>query len=312
MTWRRALLALGSTLAAAALCLACNNAAGQTLQRGDRLLAVGDTEAAIAEYKLALRQHGESPDVLLRLGNAYAASGDVEAARRYYDPVLAADSAYRYQVAAGLLMAARVSLAGNSRENALRALQPLLDWSMGLIPEDLRLPMARRYWSDGDYATALALYLSVLPADPSAEPDSLVSPADLYETGRAYEELGGCSESLDYFEAYLAGSRHRDPRVQGAQWHLGNCLFAVAEDERSSGRPRTALEHLNRMVELGVPQTLLDRAQFLRGELLLALGQPDSALAAYREVLRLNPARTGPMVEQAQRRIRELRSGYQP
>ena len=297
---------------AAALLLmltACGDAGRESLLRGDRLLAAGDTDAAVAEYKLAMRQSGESPEILLRLGHAYALGGDVDDSFRYYGSLLAQDSSYRYQVAADFAALGRAALERGTRDNMARALQPLLDWSFGLIPEDLQLELARYFWDEGDYTRALPLYLEALAdtAGDSAE----IDPRVYYETGRAYEELGGCARSLEYFEEYLSAVERSGEDRAGAEWHFGRCLFDVALEDRAAGRPGTALDRLDRMVELGVPQTLMDRAHFNRGELLLTLGDTEGALAAFEQVLRLNPARSGPLVQRAEQRIRQIRFEYE-
>lgn len=325
-----------SFLAATLLLLtaACGDPGREALERGDRLLGEGRVEAAIAEYKLARRQGGESPEVLLRLGHAYAASGDVDESVRHYEALLERDSAYRWQAAADLSEGARRALWRGAAESMVRALQPLADFDLGLVPRDLRLALARHHGRDGEHGLALPLYLSVLHSDPlppreagdgppgeregegdgppDAGPDGAEVPPDVYyEVGRAYEELGGCAEAVAWFDRYLSEAGRRAPEATSARWHLGNCLFLAAEEDRAAGRPRTALEKLERMVELGVPQTVLDRAHYLRGELLLGLGDPEGALGAYREVLRLNPSRSGFLVRRAEERIRDIRYGFQ-
>jgi len=287
------------------LLAACSDGGQDSLLRGDRLLAAGDADAAIAEYKLAMRQSGESPEIFLRLGHAYALGGDVDESFRYYGILLSQDSSYRYQAAADFAALARTALERGTRENMARALQPLLQWSLGLIPEDLQLELARYFWTEGDYARALPLYLEALSdtVGRSQEVETRV----FYEAGRAYEELDGCSRSIEYFETYLSlAGRSAEDRA-GAEWHLGRCLFEVAQEDRAVGRPRGALNRLDRMVELGVPQTLMDRAHFNRGELLLILGDTERALSAFEQVLRLNPARSGPLVQRAEQRIRQIR-----
>ena len=79
---------------------ACSDQAGDAIERGDRLYGQGQLDAAIAEYKFALRQEADER-ALLRLGIVYGARGDIETSRRYYADLLERDSSFRYQVAAG-------------------------------------------------------------------------------------------------------------------------------------------------------------------------------------------------------------------
>ena len=84
----------------------------------------------------------------------------------------------------------------------------------------------------------------------------------------------------------------------------------VAEEEQREGRSRSAEAHLDALIEQGVPRTLLDRAHFDRGEILLERGAYEAAESDFLAVLELNPARSGPLVAMAEERIREIRYGY--
>lgn len=281
----------------------CGGASIDTVERGDRLYGAGQVDAAIAEYRLALRQRGDDPDVLLRLGEAYGDRGEIEAALRYIRRLLAADSTYRYRAAATLSKAARVALERGAPDNMARALRPVESMGIGLVPADLRLALARYYADLSAYSEALPLYLT------AAEEDSLPRGTDL-EIARAFQELGGCREALSYFESFLERGGARGTDRSGARWQYGTCLFAVAEEERREGNVRAAREHLDALIDQGVPRTLLDRAHFERGAILLAAGAYEEAEADFLAVLELNPARSGSLVRMAEERIREIRYGY--
>lgn len=289
-------------LLCSALVAACADDAGASLERGDRLLSRGEVEAAIAEYRLAQRQRGEEPEVLVRLGQAHALRGDVGTAAGYYSRLLEQDSAYRHQVAADLAAAAREALDRGGRDRMARALQHLLPLGLEAIPADLRLELAHHYFDRQEFTQALPLYLTVLEDDPDVEPRVL------YRTARSYEELGGCREALRYFRAYLSGAA-RGSVADGARWHYGRCLYEVGEEDRRRGEADEALSRLDRLVELGTPRTLMDRAHYLRGELLLEEGRREEALEAFREVLRLNPTRSSPLARAAEGRMLEIRYG---
>ena len=295
---------IGATLLAAALCLGCSDAGRDAIERGDQMLGEGMPEAAIAEYKLALRHRPDDPEVMVRLGHAYAVSGQIDGTLRYYVPLLASDSTYRDQIAADLVEAARAARERGSRANMVRALAPLLSGGAGHVPADLRLDQARYLWEQADYERALPLYLSVLDQGVAAEEIPAVA---WFETARSFEELGACGESLSYFASYLQQASRDAPERGSAQWHYGNCLFRVAERSWETGRGQSAIANLDRLIALGVPRTLLDRAHYLKGEVLLAAGQEAEALQEFLEVLRLNPARSGPLVPLAEERVRELR-----
>lgn len=293
---------------AGVLLTACARAGGDALGRGDRLLSEGKASEAIAEYRLAARQDGEKPAILARLAHAYALGGDAETALQTYRRLLEADSSYRYQAAADLSAAARQAHErGNDNEMA-RLLDPMVSTAISLVPEELRLELADHDFEQGDYANALPLLLSLPDSLPAEDPDA--RSRVLYETARSFEELGGCEEALGYFGAYLAGVSDRgSAEANSARWHYGNCLFTVATREHEAGREDGALTRLDSLVSIGVPRTLQDRAQFLRGEILQRQGQSAEALDAFQAVLRLDPARTGPVARRAEEHIREIRYG---
>lgn len=303
----RAVLAV---LAACGLLVAagCQDPAGRSIERGDRLMAVGEPDAldaAIAEYKLAQRQRGDAPEILLRLGHAYSVRGDVDEALEHYESLAETRPDLRHQIAGDLVQLAVDARERGAEENMARALRPLLEWGLGFVPGELLLSLARHYGADGDHPRSLGLYLAVLGEEESP------AAAILYETARAYEELGGCDRALPYFERYMELADRRAPERNAARFHYGNCLFVAADEDRAAGRPAAALEKLNTMVSLGVPRTLLPEAHFLRGEMLLSLGNTESALGAYQRVLDLTPSRTGAMVRRAEERIRQIRFGFE-
>lgn len=282
---------------------ACNRAPDDAVERGDRLYASGQADAAIAEYRLALRQRGDQPELLLRLGDAYGKKGEVEAAVRYIRRLLQLDSTYRYQAAAVLAEAGRAALERGAPDNMARALGPVERMGIGLIPRDLRLALARHYSGLSDHGRALPLYLGAAEGGESAPELEL-------ETARTFQELGGCREALSYFERYLDRARSPGTDRSGVRWQYGNCLFAVAEEELRRGADRSAMSHLDALIAQGVPRTLLDRAHFERGKIRLAQGSYEDAEADFLAVLELNPARSGPLVAMAEERIREIRYGY--
>lgn len=280
----------------------CTSGPDGAAERGDRLLATGSVDEAIAEYKLALRQRGEDAAVLLRLGSAYGRRGEVEAALQYFRRTLAQDSSYRDAVAIELTEAARVARNGGSPDNMARALEMVQPLGTEYLPLDLKLELAAHYVEVSDYGRALPLYVSALGSGQTG-PDTWLAAA------RAFQQSGGCREGLTYFERYLKSPAARRGAGSAARWQYGQCLFEVAEQERAAGRSAPALQKLDLLIGQGVPRTLLDRAHFSRGEILRRIGNLDAAQLDYQMVLDLNPALTGPLVRVAQERIREIRYG---
>ncbi|MDE2721700.1 tetratricopeptide repeat protein [Candidatus Palauibacter polyketidifaciens] len=284
---------------------ACEDPVDRSVVRGDRYLAVGDADMAIAEYLLARRVSGDTDDLLLRLGQAHAARGDVDEALTVYETLAERDPRLRHQAAASLAGLAWSAQERGAAENMSRALQPLVDWGLGYLPADLQRSLAAYHAAEGDYARALSLRLALLAGE--GEPE----PAVLYDVGLAYEQLGACTRALPFYRSFLEAMEESRSNPEDARYRYGNCLYVSAAEDRAEGRPAAALEKLTEMVELGEPRTHMVEAHFLIGELHLALGQTDEALVNYARVLELNPTRTHALVRRAEERIRQIRFGFE-
>lgn len=298
---RRSAGVLITAAAAAVAVTGCPDQGYDSVDRGDRLLATGEAEAALAEYRLARRQVGTEPEVLLRLAHLSSRQGEVATALEHYGQLLERDSTWRHQAAMDLTTAAREALERQGRDRMARTLDPVVDLGIGLVPRDLRLELARHHVERQAFDRALPLLLSVLDEGP--DPGTRVH----LMTARAYQQLGGCRQALPHFERYLQDEGGGSGERGGARWHFGTCLYEVARADRRAGRDEEALERVERLAELGSPRTLMDRAHFLRGELLAGAGRRDEALEAFRRVLRLNPTRTSALARSAQERVREIR-----
>ena len=281
----------------------CGSADG-AVERGDRLAASERLQEAAAEYQLAIRREGRRTEVLARLAEVKVRQGELGESIDLYGELLEADSAFRPAAAAGLLSLAEEARREGQTDRMLRALEPVLEIGLDWVSDSLRLAAAEGFWERGDPARALPLYLSVVGA-----PEEIESTGVLLHVARSYEDLGGCTEALPYFSEYLDRVRSPGARRTSAQWHYGSCLFEVAGRHREAGESRDAAETLSRLLELGAPRPLMDDAHYARGEALLALGRQEDAREDFEAVLRMNPARSGPLVQQAERRLRELRYG---
>ncbi len=275
--------------------------------RGDRLWADSSFTSAIAEYRLAVAQ-SEDDAALLRLAHTLARTSAQDEARSTYSRLLEESDAYRDQAVYDLLHVAERGLDRGDELTAARAMDDALALRPELSPRRGAREVAAFFLEQDQPEKALYYYRRALT---TAHPDSAVPL--LYQIGLLEEERGRCSTAIDYFRAFREQAsgdwRRYRTLLSEARWHTGGCAFELAMAARDSGAVRAALDHLEHMIELGVPENRLDRAWFERGELLLEIGLPDEALAAYRQLLERNPTRAGRLVERAQERIDEIRFG---
>lgn len=272
------------------------------LARGDRFWADSAWTAALAEYRLALREN-PTDSTLLRVAHAYIETDQFERGRELYDSLLARSPVYADQAAFDYVSVARRAFDRSDRYGLAAAVEAALALRPGLPVDEFALPLARYYATTADDDRALDFYERALAAAP---PDSMAS--ILFEIAELQEGRGNCEEALSFFRAFREREKAGE-RADQARWRMGRCSFELAREARAEDRLDTALGRVDEVLELGVPQNLLDDAWFERGEILLALGRRDDALFAFLMVLELNPTGTGQIVDRARRRIDQLRFG---
>jgi tetratricopeptide (TPR) repeat protein len=294
----------GRPLGALALALAsCACADGESaLARGDRFWADSAWESALAEYRLALREE-PTDSTLLRVAHAYIRTDQFERGREMYDQLLTRSQKYADQAAFDYVTVARKAFERSDRYGLAAAVEAALALRPGLPISEFALPLARYYASTADDDRALDFYERALATAP---PDSTAT--ILFEIAGLQEGRGNCQEAMSFFRAFreLEGTGER---ADQARWRTGRCAWELAREARAEDRLDSALQWIDGLINLGVPQNLLDDAWFERGEILLALARRDDALFAFLMVVELNPAGTGQVVERARARIDQLRFG---
>jgi tetratricopeptide (TPR) repeat protein len=274
------------------------------LVRGDRLWADSNHVAALAEYRLSYSRRADD-DVLARIAHAYAVTGQFERARESYEALLERSPAHLDQAIFDYLALARRAQERNDRYGMAGALEAASELRVGLPVDDMAAPLARYYTRAGEADRARQFFDRALAYAP---PDSV--PSLLFEYAQLQTAQGDCREAMELFNAY----RTREPRgerADQARWNTGNCAFQLARQSQTAGNPAGALSYLQVVLDLGVPQNLMDQAWFERGEALLQLGEREQALEAYIRTLEHVRTAGTPLAERARQRIDELRFGRQ-
>lgn len=271
--------------------------------RGDRAFARGDYEEALAEYRLSLIQEDPGTDGMVRAAHTYVALGRVDEARMLYDQAALEDSIHADQAVSDFVARARQELADGDSYGAASAMEAAAHFRPGVVVEGLSLLLARHYSNSGEHLRAQPLFLRAREERPG-DPDVV------FETALAHLEIGDCERALGFFEEFRQlAPRRRDE----ASWHVGTCSFRLAEEiGRSLGDEAAADEallHLNTVIDLGEPRTLLSQAYFAKAEILEAIGECAAAVEAYRMVPVSDPAGSGPLARTAQQRVDEIRFG---
>lgn len=284
---------------------ACGTRASEenAVRRGDVAFAEGDYDEALAEYRLAVRQGAEGPEVAARVAHTYAMMGRVDDAGGYYLEASARDPELADQAVSDLMRLAWDAQARQDRFAMATAVETALRLRPGIGVGEMSLPLARHYFQNGEYGRALPFYQKAL-AEAS---DSI--PEIVFEVGRAHDEIGDCEHALFFFEQFRAMVR---PWQRGeVDWYIGTCAFNMARELRRRTLAPEELERalvlIDRTVEVGEPRNIQAQAWFEKGEILSELGRCTEAQEAYSQVRYADQA--GSWVDRAQSRFDEIRFG---
>lgn len=268
--------------------------------RGDEAAARGDLDAALAEYRLAVRLGSDDAPTLARVAHTYAEMGRIDEAGDFYHQAVEQDPAYADQAVSDMVRLARAAQGRADLFGLASAMETAMSFRPGISIQDMELPLARHYFRAGEYATALPYYQSTIAG---MEEDTV--PDVLFEAASAYDEVGDCRRALLHYEQY----RRMIQRWQRGEvdWKIGSCSLRLAQELRATNEDEEALLHIERTVALGEPRSLQAVAYFEMGESLSDMGRCEDAMEAFLQVRRVDQTGSSPLVERAQWRYDELR-----
>ena len=280
------------------------------VQRGDEAFAQANYEEALAEYRLAIRQGADNPYVTARVAHTYARMGRVDDAGAYYTDAAARDPDLIDQAVSDLMRLAMIAGDENDYYAMATAVERALQLRPGVGVGGMSLSLARHYYRSGEYGRALPFYQMALT---DAVDDS--QPEVVFEVGVAHDEIGDCENALLFFERFVAMVRPWERSE--AEWHIGKCAHTIAkglldqaleeDSQQMQAELERALKLVNRVVEVGQPQTIQAQALFEKGEILDGLGRCQEAMDAYSQVRFVDQA--GTLRALAQDRFDEIRFG---
>jgi tetratricopeptide (TPR) repeat protein len=293
---------LRAAIVASTLLAGCYAGSGDesSIRRGDEAYARGDLDAALAEYRLAVRRGSDDAPALARVAHTYAEMGRIDEAGDFYHQAVDQDPDLADQAVSDMVRLARAARDRDDLFGLASAMETAMSFRPGITMQDMALPLARHYFRSGEYATALPYYQTSI-----AGMQGETIPDVVFEAASAYDEVGDCRRALLYYEEYRGLiSRYQRGEVD---WKIGSCSLRLAQELRSEGVDEEALAHIERTIALGEPRSLQAVAYFEMGEILSDLGRCDEAMDAFLQVRRVDQTGTSPLVERAQWRYDELR-----
>lgn len=279
------------------------------VRRGDEAFALGNYDDALAEYRLAIRQGADAPEVTARVAHTYTILNRVDDAATYYLDAVTRDSSLADQAVADLMHVAQRAWSTGDRFAMATAVENALEMRPGVGVGEMALPLARHYYRNGQYGRALPFYEKAM----GEVADSL--PEVVFEVGVAHDEIGDCQHALVFFERFR--DMTRPPEWGEVNWYIGRCAFQLARrlrdrsesssSERAERRLQEALRLVDRTIEVGEPRNIQAQAWFEKGEILSELGRCEEAMDAYAQVRYFDQGAA--LTDRAQARFDEIYFG---
>ena len=302
---RLARVTLTSTLlSTSALLSACLMWGGDesSILRGDEAAARGDLDAALAEYRLAVRRGSDDAPALVRVAHTYAEMGRIDEAGEFYHRAVDQDPDFADQAVSDMVRLARAARDRDDLFGLASAMETAMSFRPGITMQDMALPLARHYFRSGEYATALPYYQASIAG---MEGDTI--PDVVFEAASAYDEVGDCRRALLYYEDFRRLISRYNPRRGEVDWKIGSCSLRLAQELRLEGEDEEALAQIERTIALGEPRSDQAQAYIEMAEILSDLGRCEDAMDAYLQVRRVDQTGTSPLIELAQWRFDQLR-----
>ena len=271
-----------------------------SILRGDEAAARGDMDAALAEYRLAVRRGSDDASALVRVAHTYAVMGRIDEAGEFYQRAVELDPDFADQAVSDMVRLARAARDRDDLFGLTSAMEAAMSFRPGITMQDMALPLAQQYFRSGEYAKALPYYQAAIAG---MQEDTI--PDMVFEAGSAYDEVGDCRRALLYYEQYRRLiSRYQRSEVD---WKIGSCSQRLARDLRAEGEDEEALLHIERTIELGEPRSDQPSAYREMAEILSDLGRCQDAMEAYLQVRRVDQTGTSSEAGVARWRYDQLR-----
>jgi tetratricopeptide (TPR) repeat protein len=242
---------------------------------GDRRYAEGRYVDALAEYRLAMRQRGTTPERQSKLALAALHAGALEEAARTFRDLARRDAAAGPEAVEGLMRTARAALASNDVEALREALAAIREIAPARPLAGLGAAAQLVASPEAGAVSREVLLTAAAAAGNRAAADSL-----LLRYGAMDASAGRCDLASLTFESVLRRTPPA-PLALEARAGLAGCTLDVGRRLLGVGQLEEAEAAFRQAVELGVPDSVVRMAWVLIGDTRWAAGDTTGALAAY-------------------------------
>ncbi len=262
--------------------LSCGGAATEHETLGDRAYSALQYDDALVEYRLALVQRAEDPELLAKVAASALHAGSLADAAEAYLLLAEGGNDNRLTEASdGLERLARVALEAGDTEALTAALGGLRQAAPGRALGSFAQQLAREI-GDGRPSEDV---LSVLAYAAAAAPDARLLDSLMFTYAAVLRQLGRCEEAVPVYEGLVR--RQREPAVrESARGGLGYCAMIIARRFHGDLQLPLSAEEWYRRAIRGAEGTGYGRQAYLGlGDVLFARGDYPGAAEAYESVL---------------------------
>lgn len=270
---------------------------------GDRRYAENAFVDALAEYRLAMRQHRPSAELRAKFAQAALRSGALSDAVIAYHDLARAEPAALDEAADGLTRAARLAVGA-------RDMGALTDAIVALRDVAPQRPVGALAVALGASSSALAKRpeaMDMLLEAAGAAASAAVADSFLVVYADVNARLGRCDVASRSYDGVL----RRNPLpvlARAAQEGLAGCAVAEGQLSLSAGALQDAVAHFQHAIAIGQPDSIVRLAWLLMGDARWADGDTAVALDAYRRAA-AGAGEQDPLVLRATAQIERLLKG---
>ena len=293
--WRAVAVAVRLCVCASVPLTAC--ASGTDHERmGDRRYAEHAWVDALAEYRLAARQHTPSVELRAKLATTALRAGALTEAAAAWQDLGAQDPSARGEAADGLMRTARAAIAARdvvALRAAVLGLRKVAPIRVAELGSALALALEERPAADPD------VVLSAAAGSQGTVADSLIAVwADVMVRG------AHCDVASRTYSALIVRGATRDV-VRSAKGGLAGCRVEAGREALAAGGLEEAEDELLAAIALGVPDSTVRLAWVLLGDVKWAAGDTTVAIESYRKAM-AGAEEDNPMAVRAREQMQKL------
>lgn len=246
-------------------------------------------------------KRGESPSAELQylFGKAWLKSGSEAEAQTAFEDCRKQDASYSPKIARFLKDEAAASIAAADIPRGKRMIALALNFQSGLDFGEHNALVGKLALDRREFDRAISYLQKYLDAFPDA-PGAAEAMIDL---AAAYEGKGDTARAIEMYRRF----QERYPRsrlASNALWEFENLLLKEAESLYRDGAASEAESLLAELAPSAGSPLVIERANFLLGEICEKRGDVSQAVRYYREVV--NSGSSGKLVQKAKENIERL------